>query len=108
MVTLPVKELNTLKNQLEKAQKQAEDAKSAMLRARADLENARRRFEREREEGKKYSAEKTLEAIIPVVDDLDLALQHTQETEGPLVEGVHLVRRKFLQVLENLKLTSFK
>jgi molecular chaperone GrpE len=94
-------EIKSLKAQLEAAQKNASDFKEAMLRARADLENARRRFERTQSEDKKFASEKTLKALIPVVDDLDLALSNVSEDQDTsLIEGVRLVHKKFIQVLE--------
>ena len=96
-----------LRTQLQAAETKAAEARDGMLRARADYENARRRFERERDEGKKYSAEKTLKAIVPLIDDLDRALEHCGDLEGPLVDGIKLTHRKFLQVLEKEGAISF-
>ena len=65
-----------------------------MLRSRADLENARRRFERTQIEDKKFASEKTLKALIPIVDDLDLALSNlNDQQESSFVEGVKLVHK---------------
>ena len=101
-------ELANLKSQLEVAQKNASDFKEAMLRARADLENARRRFERTQSEEKKFASEKTLKALIPVVDDLDLALSNIgEDQDSSLIEGVRLVHKKFIQALESQGAKTF-
>ena len=105
--TVDAGELTALQAALKSAETKAEEAKSSMLRARADLENARRRFEREQKESKKYAAEKVLKALIPVVDDLDRALEHGGEEGGALADGVKLVHRKFLQALEGEGAKSF-
>jgi molecular chaperone GrpE len=84
--------------------------RDAMLRARADLENARRRFEREKKEDQLFAGERVLKALIPVVDDLDRALANIPDSEdasGSLVEGVQMVHRKFLQALESQGAKSF-
>jgi len=95
--------------ELEAAKRSAEEMRDAMLRARADLDNARRRFEREKEESAKYAAEKTLKALVPVLDDLDLALDNLPVgADDKLVEGERLVHRKFLQVLEAQGAKSFR
>ena len=101
-------ELESLKAQLAVAQKNASDFKEAMLRARADLENARRRFERTQSEEKKFASEKTLKALIPVVDDLDLALSNVSaDQDDSLIEGVRLVHKKFIQALESQGAKTF-
>ena len=103
-------ELEQMRAEIEQAQKQVTEMKDAMLRARADLENARRRFEREKKEDQLFAGERVLKALIPVVDDLDRALDNVPEEEdhsGSLVEGVQMVHRKFLQALESQGAKSF-
>ena len=101
-------EVDSLKAQLDAAQKNASDYREAMLRARADLENARQRFERTQSEEKKFASEKTLKALIPVVDDLDLALSNVgEDQETSLVEGIRLVHKKFVQALESQGARTF-
>jgi molecular chaperone GrpE len=101
-------ELTKLKAELAAAQQKAEQLQEAALRARADLDNARRRFEREQKESVKFASERALKALIPVVDDLDLTLSNlSDEAEAQLAEGVRLVHRKFLQALESQGATSF-
>ena len=103
-----MEEIRSLKAQLAAAQKNANDFKDGMLRARADLENARRRFERNQIEEKKFASEKTLKALIPVVDDLDLALANIgSEQDQNFVEGVKLVQKKFIQALESQGAQTF-
>lgn len=94
--------------ELEAAKRSADELRDAMLRARADLDNARRRFEREKDESTKYAAEKALKAIVPVVDDLDLTLANIPtDADAKLIEGIQLVHRKFLQALESQGAKSF-
>ena len=102
--------LGALRAELQQAQKQGVEMRDAMLRARADLENARRRFEREKKEDQLFAGERVLKALIPVVDDLDRALANipdSEEPSGSLVEGVQMVHRKFLQALESQGAKSF-
>ena len=99
--------ISELQEKLVAALASAEDAKANALRHRADLENARRRFEREQREGRKFAAEKVLKALLPIVDDFDRALEHSGAEEGALLEGVKLVHRKFLQTLETEGAESF-
>lgn len=79
--------------------KEVEEVK---LRALADLDNARKRLDREREEMIRYSTEKVLNDIIPALDNLDLALQHAP-TEGPskgFVDGVQMTKKLMIDALK--------
>ena len=103
-------ELASLRAELEKAEKTTNDMREGMLRARADLENARRRFEREQKESQLYAGERVLKSLIPIVDDLDRTLENIPDDLGEdhsLVAGVNMVHRKFLQALESQGAKSF-
>ena len=78
-------------------QREIEDWRGRAYRHAADLENARRRFNRERDELKKFGVEGLLRDMLPVVDNLERALAHS-ESGHSLVEGVELVLRQFVQV----------
>ena len=80
-------------------QKEAEDTR---LRALADLDNAKKRLNREREEQVKFAAESILNDIIPSLDNLDLALQHAAKNEGckDFVIGVQMTRKLLQDTLE--------
>ena len=74
------------------------------LRARADLENGRKRAQREVEEANRYANDRLLKEMIPVLDNLERALTHAG-SEGSevqaLVEGVTLTVNLFRKVLES-------
>ncbi len=73
------------------------------LRARADLENGRKRAQRDVEEANRYANDRLLKEMIPVLDNLERALAHAG-SEGSevqaLVEGVTLTVNLFRKVLE--------
>jgi len=101
-------QLAKLKAELAAANKKLEQSHESALRARADLDNARRRFDREQKEAVKYAAERTLKALFPVIDDLDLTISNiSPEADAQLAEGVRLVHRKFIQALESQGVSSF-
>ena len=101
-------QVEQLKKELAAAQVKVEQSHESVLRARADLDNARRRFDREQQEATKYAAERTLKALFPVIDDLDLTISNiSPEADAQLAEGVRLVHRKFLQALESQGVKSF-
>ncbi len=99
-----------LEEQLAKVTTEAAELKDRWLRAAADLENYRRRAVKEREEIQKFAAERLLRDLLPVVDDLDRALEsvaHEPGTEAQLRDGVELVRKKFIQQLEKHGVEAF-
>jgi molecular chaperone GrpE len=101
--TVPKDELAVLREELDKSKAQAAEYLDGWQRARAELANARKRFEKERSEAGQQANGALLRKILPVLDDLDRAMKtmpaDLQET--PWVNGVALVRRKFLALLES-------
>ena len=68
------------------------------LRAAADLDNYRKRAQREREEVQKFGLEQLLKHLIPILDNLERALQAAAK-DDPLAGGVRLVLRTFEEIL---------
>ena len=83
------------------------DAEEARLRALAELDNARKRLIREKEESIRYAAEKVLADILPSLDNLDLALKHAGNDPASrnLVTGVEMTRKLMLDSLKKHGLT---
>jgi molecular chaperone GrpE len=70
------------------------------LRALADFKNYRRRIERE---GNKYAEEairRIFLSLLAIIDDLEQAYLSTSKDERPLADGVQMIHRKFLALLE--------
>lgn len=72
------------------------------VRERADLENLKRRTAKERADAVRYGTEALIRELLPVVDNLERAVQHAPDTPEarPVVEGVALVLKTFHDVLE--------
>ena len=81
-----------LAKELEEAQKQIEEMKDKYLRLSAEFDNYRKRTLKEKAELIKNGAEKTMGAILPVLDDLERALQNMQKSDDvqAIYEGVDL------------------
>ncbi len=79
--------------------KEAEEIK---LRSLADLDNARKRLAREKDEQVRFAAEAVLSDILPSLDNLDLALQHAGSHEAckNFVVGVQMTRKLMLDALQ--------
>ena len=93
----------TLAGRLAEAEAKAVAARDAQLRAVADLDNVRKRAEREISNASKYSAEKLLGELLGVADSLDLGLVAAAKPEAQvsaLVEGMKLTQKQVLSLLE--------
>ncbi len=73
-----------------------------ILRVRADADNFRKRMEREKDQFCKYATEKVLEDILPIIDNLELAVQHGKQVEGckDLVQGVEMTIKMLIDTLK--------
>jgi len=81
------------------------------LRARADLENYRKRAQREKEDLSRFANENLLREILPVVDNLERALEHARQGDsgnGGLLQGVEMTLGQFQRVLEKFGVTPLR
>jgi molecular chaperone GrpE len=99
--------------QLEAALLQSEakvtEQQDAVLRAKAEVENMRRRTEQEIDKARKYALNKFAEELLPVIDNLERA-QQAADTEDeavkPLLEGVELTHKSFIDTVEKFGLKA--
>ena len=86
------------------AEKEKKENWDRYLRAAADLDNLRKRQKREIEDAKFDMKSKVLKEMLPVVDNLERAIEHATQQTGtnPIIEGVQLVLRQFLTAFERL------
>lgn len=99
------REAESLRAQLELSQTKAretleklKDQHERYLRAAADLENYRKRAQKELADVQRFGIEKVLKDLLPTLDGLDRALA-TAKADDPLSEGVRLVRAAMEQAL---------
>ena len=90
-----------LGKELEEAQKVIDEQKDKYLRLSAEFDNFRKRTLKEKAELIKNGGEKAINAILPILDDLERALQNMQKAEDvkAIYEGVELIYQKFLKNL---------
>lgn len=79
---------------------EAQELKDQLLRARAEFENFRKRTAREVERIRKTATESVIHALLPVLDNLELALEHAEDAGDPIADGVKIVLKQLLDVLE--------
>lgn len=88
--------------QLQKLEAELDEAKDQAIRAAAEVQNIRRRAEKDVESARRYALEKFAQELLPVIDNLDRALDTadtSQEAVQSIVEGVELTRKSFIDVL---------
>lgn len=97
-----IDELAALHQQLEAAQAQADEYLDDLRRERASFQNYKKRQENERAELRKMAVASLLNQILPVLDDLQRALEAVSEdqSEQPWFEGILLIQRKLHTTLK--------
>jgi molecular chaperone GrpE len=81
------------------------------LRERADLENARKRHQRDKEEALRFANDRLLKEMIPVLDNLERAVDHADQADDDnqgLLEGVNMTINQFRKSLENFGVKPIK
>ncbi len=101
----PIKEvesIDALKAELEEEKKKAETYLANWQRAAADYQNLKKRVEKERDEYSRLAAAAMVINFLPILDDLERALQSIDVHLAGLtwVDGVRLIYRKFQAALE--------
>jgi len=94
---------------VEELRRQVADKNDRLLRALAEADNIRRRAQRDREDAVRYAAEGLLRDLIPVLDNLDRALDAARAAgdTSAIVNGVELIQREFLKGLERHGVTRY-
>jgi molecular chaperone GrpE len=101
---LPLKDQpGALLKDLEEAQQETKQNLDLAQRAQAELVNYKRRADEERISISRFSNSRLITKMLPVKEDLDLAINHGDETaaNASWLEGVKLIQRKLLNLLES-------
>ncbi|MCH7880502.1 MAG: nucleotide exchange factor GrpE [Proteobacteria bacterium] len=89
--------------ELEKAQEKIKDYWDQILRLKAEIENNRKRAERDIESAHKYALKNFVEALLPIIDSMEMS-QAAADAENASLEsfseGVDLTMNMFIQMLE--------
>jgi molecular chaperone GrpE len=94
--------VDSLEQLLDCERKRSEDYLSRLKYLQADLENLKKRFDRETEQVKNYCNERLIINLLDIVDELELAVQNGEISTSPeaLLEGVEMTLKKLRKVLE--------
>lgn len=93
-------ELDALTAQLAEAESNLAAMRETMLRERADLDNQRKRMQRDLDMARKFANEKLLADLLPVIDNLERGLAVETADAKSLRGGVELTLREFVRVVE--------
>lgn len=79
-----------------------EEKDQEVLMVKADADNYRKRLAREKEQICKFAGQDILEDLIPIIDNLELALEHGRAVEAcqDLVQGVDMTRKILLEAMQ--------
>ena len=90
-------------DQLAQLEAEIEKYKDVALRAEAEMQNLRRRAERDVRNAHKFGAERLLQNLLPVLDSLEKAIETSEaagpEEHDPQLEGIKLCSKLFIDVL---------
>ena len=92
------------KDPLEAAKAEIEELKTQILYKTAEFDNYRKRTLKEKTELILNGGEKAVTAVLPVIDDMERAIENGAKTDDPAVlrEGMELIYNKFIKALEGL------
>lgn len=96
----------SMDEQLAAKAKEASDNWDRFLRERAELDNFRKRANREKEELLNYGYKSLIEEILPVLDNLERALAHTpDDATDPLTEGIRMTHSMLVTALKKFNVS---
>jgi molecular chaperone GrpE len=96
----------SVEEQLAAKEKECRENWDRFLRERADLENYRKRVNKEKEELLNYGNKSLIEEILPIVDNLERALAHaTEDGQAAVVEGIRMTHGILIAALKKFGVT---
>ncbi len=101
-VEISEKELKELREALAAREEELAAYKDKVLRLAAEMENLRKRLEKEKEEHLRFANENLIKQLLPVIDNLERSIEHARQSESVagLIEGVEMTLKGFIEVLE--------
>jgi molecular chaperone GrpE len=96
------KKIEELKNNISELEETINQLKDQSLRKAAEFENYKRRTEKEFLAHLEFATEGLIAELLPVIDDFERSIEHASKSENPdsLKEGVELIYKKFIGILE--------
>ena len=98
----PEKNADSLEAQLEDAQAKASENWEQFIRAKAEMDNLRRRNAKDVENAHKYGIEKLINEMLPVIDGMGMGLAAEEASAESLREGMEMTMGMLIKMMENL------
>ncbi len=98
--------VNKYQSDIERLEKDNDSLKESALRAMADVENTKKRTEKEISDTRKYALSKFVESLVPIIENLYRSTEHVtdeQKKDGviaKIVEGIEMTQDDFVSLLE--------
>lgn len=95
-------QVETLQKALETERKRSEEYLTQLKYARADIENLKKRFDRQLEDAKAHANERLIVGLLDVVDELEMAVKSANSCDSAenLAKGVEMTLKKLTKILE--------
>ena len=87
---------------------EADALRDEAARAKADLYNYRTRVERDRKRDRELAAENAVMRLLPVLDNLERALEAENDKNSPMYKGISMVQRQFFLALQDIGLQAIE
>ena len=103
--------LKEMAEKLESLEQESKETHDRLLRVSAEFENYKKRAAREMTEFRKFANESFAKALLPVVDNLDRAIESSsndKQTDSSVVEGVSMTLKEIMRVLEQFSMKPFE
>jgi molecular chaperone GrpE len=96
-------QLDKTKDTIKELEQSCDSFKDEALRAKAEMENIRRRAERDVANARKFGIEKFAKELLPVIDSIEQALKHEVKLEEAVAmkEGIQLTSKMLIDILKN-------
>lgn len=98
--------INKYQADIERLEKENESLKESSLRAMADVENIKKRTEKEISDTRKYALSKFVESLVPIIENLYRSTEHINDEQKKeevivkIVEGIEMTQNDFIKLLE--------
>ena len=106
----PLDPFKEMEEKVESLEKEAKETHDRLLRVSAEFENYKKRAAREMNDFRKFANESFVKAMLPVIDNLDRAIESSnneKHTDSSMIEGVNMTLKEILKVLEQFGVKRF-
>jgi len=103
--------LKVMEARLESVEQELKDSHDRFLRVSAEFENYKKRAAREMNDFRKFANESFVKAMLPVVDNLDRAIESSSNDDhsiSSMVEGVNMTLKEILKIFEQFGVKPFE